>query len=106
MTSLNQSWALKGRVVNAVLGLKEFVCDLAEQSWDLEVLKVVALSKRVLSKRAQKRRNRMFMQIQDFVSKTPRWFRCDLRGSACDFAEQRWALEAEFVCLFVSLLNV
>ena len=30
-----QSWALKG-VVNAVLGLKEFACDFAEQSWALK----------------------------------------------------------------------
>ena len=27
-----QSWAVKA-VVNAVLGLKGFVCDLTEQSW-------------------------------------------------------------------------
>ena len=31
-----QSWTFEGRVRNVVLGLKEFVCDLAEQSWALK----------------------------------------------------------------------
>ena len=36
VTQLNWSWAFEGRVRNAVLGPKEFVCDSAEQSWALK----------------------------------------------------------------------
>ena len=58
-----QSWAVK-TVMNSVLGPKEFLCDLAEQSWAVKAEYILN------------------------AERGPKLFVCDL-------AEQSWAVKAE-----------